>query len=137
MLLPEGIDPAEPRKPGEVGIVRVQFSLVLDGQRRELSVGREIPGGAERPQQRERDFEMMRTRHSKPHVRSGQPLLDVLERIADAQRRVEHLRAGGQADEAEECRGAEAYLSVAVHQGFPPSARFRVLGEARHVGVQE
>jgi hypothetical protein len=120
--LPERLDPAEARESSEVGVVRVQFSLVLDGQRRELSVRREIPGSAKRPQQPERSVEMVRTRHDESHMRSRHPPLDVPERVVDAQRAVEDLSVGSQADESEEGRG---------------TAGLRVLGEACDVRVQE
>ena len=39
----------------------MQLRLVLDGQRRELNVGREVAGNADRPQQPEGDVEVPRS----------------------------------------------------------------------------
>jgi len=37
-------------KPGEVGIGGTELGSVLDGQRREMSVGGQVSSGAERPE---------------------------------------------------------------------------------------
>jgi hypothetical protein len=41
------IKPSKARKACEVGICRCQFSLKLNGERRELSVGRQVSGRPE------------------------------------------------------------------------------------------
>ena len=65
--------PAQAREPREVGVRRVQFSLMLDAQRCQVGIGREVTAGAEPLEEPEQDLRVALAGVQDGDVRARQP----------------------------------------------------------------
>src|SRR5207249_4948303 len=72
------IPPSEPRKAGEVRITRVQLGLVLDCERRQMRVGREVPRGPNGLEKSKNDHRMTVPGMENGHLRLREPRTDVI-----------------------------------------------------------
>jgi hypothetical protein len=98
----------------------VQLRAVLERERRELHVGRQVRRDAEAAEQREGDLQVPRPRQEDLHVGTPEPALDVPEGDLDAHRRLVDAPIRREADEPEEggvpIPTSFVPLSAAAHQ---------------------
>src|SRR6266540_5201653 len=119
----QGIHPAQPRETGEVGVSRLQLSLVLDREGREVRVRGEIPGRAQRFQQTERQPGVAIAGMDDRDLRPRQPGARVIAGYADGKGVRENGWVGHKTNEAEDHCPGETDDALAVHLLLPPRLR--------------
>lgn len=100
----QGVPPPEPGEPREVRIVRVEFALVLDRQRREVCVGGEVAADAKGAQQTLQHVEVAGPRLEHHDARTFEPLAHVSNSCSRIQWRDQHRRVGHEPNESEAYR---------------------------------
>src|SRR5690606_37121568 len=68
---PKGVRPLHAGEPGEIGIVGMDFTLILNCVRRDLRVRRQISGRADLGEQIQGDPQMTRSRNHLPRTVEG------------------------------------------------------------------
>ena len=110
---------------------------MLDGQRRQVGISREVARGSERLQQPKKDLGVTRSRVENADVWLRQPGAHVPARHGNRHRIAQDLTVGRETNEAQQSHPGEAHGLAAVEQPFSPGPRGRMDGGVGVIGVQE
>ena len=100
----------------------MQFGLVFRSERRQMGVGREIRGGANRRQERKQNLCVAISWMDDADVRPIEPNTDVRTGSCRCERTIEDLPVGRDPDESKNGNPCETNLVLAVQEILPPAA---------------
>ena len=102
LLLRQGVGPAEPSEASEITISGADLATVLDGERREVRVRRDIACRPQRFHEAAEDGKVTFRRMQDESARLGQPAIDYVEGVCRLERVGEELGARRKPHEREE-----------------------------------